>query len=448
MDSQNVKLTESEECSSSHQGVRKGSNCSSPQQDVKFIESEESHSFEKVVELIESGDCSSSDQDVEGGDSSSSCSVPPCALAESTYYGSAPAELWTPTQLESLTDDDGFQSGRSLKFLNPSEFKVGKEIAKGGQGCVHLAVWEPNSIPVVVKILKPGHNLKSEKLWKQLQQVIELGQLSDDQDVGLQQICKVLGVCVKRNIIWIVMERMLGDLRNFLNQDVKTAQYFKSDRTMFQIRLMWSIALGMEKLHSLGLLHRDLKASNILLKKATSIDFTPKLETLFATCNVQNEKIARYRFQNFLDASKTTLFSPTIGDYESSVAVVGTEFWRAPEVLKALKDGVTPELTEKADAYSFAMVFYEVVTGLTPFAGHPRSDYDHVLAGNRPMLPHDLPKGVTTLLYKCWDMDPHQRPRFTEIVKILTGELVAQMGYDLHRFHNSHYRIGHPIWHK
>jgi serine/threonine protein kinase len=430
MDSQNVKLTESEECSSSHQGVRKGSNCSSSQQDVKLIESEESHSFEKVVELIESGD------------SSSSCSVPRCALAESSYYGSAPAELWTPTQLESLTDDDGFQSGRSLKFLNPSEFKVGKEIAKGGQGCVHLAVWEPNSIPVVVKILNPGHNLKSEQLWKQLRQVMELGQWSDDQDVGLQQICKVLGVCVKRNIIWIVMERMLGDLRNFLNQDVKTAQCFKSDRTMFQIRLMWSIALGMEKLHALGLLHRDLKASNILLKKASSIDLTPKLERLFKTCDLQNEKIARYRFQKNLDVSKTTLFSPTIGDYESSVAVVGTGFWRAPEVLKALKDGVTPELTEKADVYSFAMVFYEVVTGLTPFAGHPLSDYDHVLAGNRPVLPHDLPKGVTSLIYKCWDMDPCRRPWFPEIVKILTGALLARMGYDLHRFRYSHY---HPF---
>jgi len=402
MDSQNVKLTESEECSSSHQGVRKGGNCSSSQQDVKLIESEESHSFEKVVELIESGDCSSSHQDVEDGDSSSSRSVPPCALAESTYYGSAPVELWTPAQLESLTPDDGFQPGRSLKLLNPSEFKVGKEIAKGGQGCVHLAVWEPNSIPVVVKMMRPSYSLKSEQLWKQLQQVMELGQLSDDQDVGLQQICKVLGVCVKRNIIWIVMERMLGDLRNFLNQDVKV-----SDRTMFQIRLMWSIALGMEKLHALGLLHRDLKASNILLKKANSIDLTPKLETLLASCNVQNEKNVRYKFQKFLDVSKTTLFSPTIGDYESSVAVVGTGFWRAPEVLKALKDGVTPELTDKADVYSFAMVFYEVVTGLTPFAGHPPSDYDHVLAGNRPMLPHDLPERVTFLLHKCWDMDPH-----------------------------------------
>jgi serine/threonine protein kinase len=425
MDSQNVKLTESEECSSSHQGVRKGGNCSSSQQDVKLIEREESYSFKKVVELTESGDCSSSHQDVEDGDSSSSRSVPPCALAESTYYGSAPVELWTPAQPESLTDDE---PGRSLKLLNPSEFKVGKEIAKGGQGCVHLAVWEPHSIPVVVKMLKPGYNLKSEQLWKRLQQVMELGQLSDDQDVGLQQICKVLGVCVKRNIIWIVMERMLGDLRNFLNQDVKVF-----DRTMFQIRLMWSIALGMEKLHARGLLHRDLKASNILLKKSNYIDVTLKPETLY-TSHSSIFITDKFKFQMFLAGSKNALFSPTIGDYESSVAVVGTGFWRAPEVLKALKDGVTPELTQKADVYSFAMVFYEVVTGLTPFDGHPLSDYDHVLAGNRPMLPHDLPKRVTTLLHKCWDMDPHQRPRFTQIVNILSRELLAQMGYDSGRF--------------
>jgi serine/threonine protein kinase len=124
---------------------------------------------------------------------------------------------------------------------------------------------------------------------------------------------------------------------------------------------------------------------------------------------------------------------------------VGTGFWRAPEVLKALKDGVTPKLTEKADVYSFAMVFYEVVTGLTPFADHPLSDYDHVLAGNRPMLPHDLPKGVTTLLHKCWDMDPRQRPRFTQIVRTLSRELLAQMGYDLHRFSNSHFHLFYDL---
>jgi serine/threonine protein kinase len=64
--------------------------------------------------------------------------------------------------------------------------------------------------------------------------------------------------------------------------------------------IMYRIALGMDWLHSHDIVHRDLKASNVLVMK---------------------EKNWTY-----------------VADFECSVGVVGTGFWRAPEILQACKD--------------------------------------------------------------------------------------------------------------
>jgi hypothetical protein len=47
--------------------------------------------------------------------------------------------------------------------------------------------------------------------------------------------------------------------------------------------------------------------------------------------------------------------------------MVGSAFWRVPEVLQVLKEGATPVMKEEADAYSFSMLCYEILTGLIHF---------------------------------------------------------------------------------
>jgi serine/threonine protein kinase len=62
-------------------------------------------------------------------------------------------------------------------------------------------------------------------------------------------------------------------------------------------------------------------------------------------------------------------FDVKIGDYESSDDVVGTESWRPPEVLRALRDGSPLELvySPAVDVYGFGMVCYEILTGRISF---------------------------------------------------------------------------------
>jgi hypothetical protein len=120
-------------------------------------------------------------------------------------------------------------------------------------------------------------------------------------------------------------------------------------------------------------------------------------------------------------------FYVKIGDYESSDDVVGTGFWRPPEVLQALKDGTKPVWSREGDVYSFAMLCYELLTGCIPFKEHRLTDYDVVLSGQRPELPPYLNSKMRDLLHRCWHTEPQKRPGWITIVKSLEVE------FELHR---------------
>jgi serine/threonine protein kinase len=375
------------------------------------------------------------------------------------FYGSAPQEHFTPVEapdmqphVENSTEYEG-SPFEGITFIDEAELEMEEEIAKGGQGHVHLAKWKRDSsvpVPVVVKVMNGNYDLRSLQSlpwWRQLRKVVELGS-----DENLEGCCRVLGVCVKGTVLWIIMERFAGDLRNFIEQKIRknSTNWTNSfAATLLTLHMMWSIATGMEILHANGILHRDLKASNILLrgggtKSSTARfgakieqvkEFTGKFERFFSTEKKPGDFESLLKlFEEFQTPPKTssepfwfTELSAhlrfVIGDYESSeVDVCGTRFWRAPEVLQALKSGATPVLTEKSDVYSYAMVCYEILTGEIPFETEASSNYDDVLSGKRPQLPAGLDKGLSNLLQRCWLSDPDQRPDFTEIKRFLTSE--------------------------
>lgn len=153
------------------------------------------------------------------------------------------------------------------------------------------------------------------------------------------------------------MFKYQDDLRSIVDRNIKrnNNQGVPPFDASEAYRYMIEIACGMKILHSKNTLHRDLKASNILLWSTTDYEQTGG------------------------DGGKEEFYC-VVADYECSIGVMGTTFWRAPELLPALQERREPEFTIRADVYSYAMKCFEILTGSLPFEDHSKSDYGSSLA--------------------------------------------------------------------
>ncbi|KAG0599268.1 hypothetical protein M758_12G139200 [Ceratodon purpureus] len=208
----------------------------------------------------------------------------------------------------------------------------------------------------------------------------------------LEYCCQInSGTFLKDGRFAFVMEKYWSDLRTVINSRLMDNNFqgppFSYDDVS---KFMFDIARGMRGLHRRGVLHRDLKAANVLTLNPTYY-------------------LGRYQC--------------SVADYESSMLVQGTGFWRAPEVLEdLLKKPCERNMeiwTEKVDVYSYAMTCYEVLTGHIPFDGYVKSDWKRVIDGERPHLPEYIDLKLRVLVQRCWHKDSLERPSFVDIVDML-----------------------------
>lgn len=175
---------------------------------------------------------------------------------------------------------------------------------------------------------------------------------------------------------------------------------------------MCHIAWQMNLLHDINVLHRDLKASNILCSDDKSTPHRPEASSEEHEASVNQESVPKFG-EGLIERRRIFL---KLADFESSIGVVGTAFWRAPEILQQLKERkARVHFTSEADVYSYGMTFYEVLTGRIPFKEYKSSDFDHVLRGVRPTLPDHVPPWVRDLIHRCWHQDPSKGPTFNAI---------------------------------
>jgi len=250
--------------------------------------------------------------------------------------------------------------------------------------------------------------------------------------------CRVFGVSVDDNTgtVSIVMEAMKGDLRNLIDDrllNVEDGQMpFDYNNTLL---MMMEVTSGLLCLHSKGIIHRDIKSSNILV--------SPHIGDLSGGATGLETNL------------EDVIFKVRLGDYETSDGVGGTGFWRAPEVLQHLKavrekigssDNKTPTYSAAVDVYGLGMLFYELLSGKIPFEGHPVSDYDLVLLGARPELPTHVTKRMKQLLCRCWHAEPQKRPTLVEIVKTLHEEFTQYPPTDPNNIKNDYAGLLRNAW--
>ncbi|CAI9086912.1 OLC1v1020840C1 [Oldenlandia corymbosa var. corymbosa] len=257
-----------------------------------------------------------------------------------------------------------------------SQLFIGNKFASGAHSRIYRGIYKQRAVAVKMVRIPTHKEEVRAKLEQQFRSEVAL--LSR---LYHPNIVQFIAACKKPPVYCIIMEYMSqGTLRMYLN---KKEPYSLSIETI--LRLALDISRGMEYLHSQGVIHRDLKSSNLLL----------------------NDEM-RVKVADFGTSCLETQSRETKGN-------MGTYRWMAPEMIKE------KAYSRKVDVYSFGIVLWELTTALLPFQGMTPVQAAFAVAekNERPPMAASCQPALAHLIKRCWSANPNKRPDFKDIVTAL-----------------------------
>ncbi|KAH9693588.1 serine/threonine-protein kinase STY46 [Citrus sinensis] len=241
---------------------------------------------------------------------------------------------------------------------------------------------------VAIKVLTNEH--LNENIRREFAQEVHIMR-----KVRHMNVVQFIGACTRPPRLFIVTEFMSGG---------SIYDYLHKQKCGLKLPLLLRVAIdvskGMNYLHRNNIIHRDLKAANLLMNENGVV-------------KVADFGVARVQAQ-----------------YGVMTAETGTYRWMAPEVIEH------QPYNHRADVFSFGIVLWELVTGKLPYDDLTplQAAVGVVQKGLRPTIPVHTHPILVDLLERCWQRDPSLRPDFSEITELL--QHLAQR--DLQRLKKGH----------
>jgi eukaryotic-like serine/threonine-protein kinase len=277
------------------------------------------------------------------------------------------------------------------------QFELIEEVGSGTFGSVYRALDTELGREVAVKVLRAGRLARGEDVERFLREARSAARLQHPGIVSLHQAGQTPdGVC------YLVEELVRG---------VTLAERLKGGPLdpRAAAGLIADVAEALDAAHQLGVIHRDVKPSNIMLADRQSND--SRLGTGdggLGTPKVTDFGLAKWEAE---DATMTP-----------EGEVLGTPAYMSPEQAR----GESHRVDARSDVYSLGVVLYEAMTGERPFRGSRRMLILQVLQDEpRPprRLNDKIPRDLETICLKAMAKTPARR-------YATAGELAA----DLRRF--------------
>ncbi|KAK9115140.1 hypothetical protein Syun_021937 [Stephania yunnanensis] len=276
------------------------------------------------------------------------------------------------------------------------DFAIIKPISRGAFGRVFLAKKRTTGDLFAIKILK-----KADMIRKNAVESI-LAERDILISVRNPFVVRFFYSFTCRDNLYLVMEYLNGGdlyslLRNLGCLDEDVARVYVAE-----------IVLALEYLHSLRVVHRDLKPDNLLIAHDGHIKLTDfglsKVGLINSTDDLSGPAV-----------SGTTLLAeeePQVSVSEEQRqrrqkrSAVGTPDYLAPEILLGTGHGAT------ADWWSVGVILFELIVGIPPFnAEHPQMIFDNILNRNIPWprVPEEMSYEAQDLIDRLLTEDPNQR---------------------------------------
>ncbi|KAJ3337556.1 hypothetical protein HDU93_000847 [Gonapodya sp. JEL0774] len=227
-----------------------------------------------------------------------------------------------------------------------------------------------------------------------------------------------------------------GDSLEFITPFMKNenaAKYLeKLPHDTFQERayfIILGIARGMEYLHKRGIIHADLKPTNVLISssgQALVSDFGSAKELgrlrflLDLDIDETDNKLRELDVDNVDNKLKVLTIDEEADEVEAGAYKyktgyrMGTRQYMSPERL--LKKGTT----KQDDVYAFGVTLFELWTRRGAYTSPSAFDLEEICYNSRrPVLPSDteMPPALQELMEQCWTHVSHCRPTFKDIVE-------------------------------
>ncbi|KAF2311733.1 hypothetical protein GH714_026449 [Hevea brasiliensis] len=167
------------------------------------------------------------------------------------------------------------------------------------------------------------------------------------------------------------------------------------------------VVLALEYLHSLNVIHRDLKPDNLLIGQDGHIKLTDfGLSKVGLINSTEDLSGPSFNSSAFLDEHETKNQNSSKREQRQKHSVVGTPDYLAPEILLGMGHGAT------ADWWSVGIILFELLVGIPPFnAEIPQQIFDNIM--NRdipwPRVPEEMSFEAYHLIDKLLTENPIQR---------------------------------------
>ena len=273
-------------------------------------------------------------------------------------------------------------------------YQIVSLLGEGGMGAVYKALDPTLQRHVAIKVLHAQFARQVDFQERFLQEARAAARLDHP------GIIKVFDCGKTRGLLYIVMEFIAGDnLRKMLQSLKEKNQWIVLPET---IQLVQYICQALSYLHGKGVLHRDIKPDNIMLKTEPV------------------ERLPYHPVLTDLGLAKLTEGGVVTQDGSS----MGTPAYMSPEQVLSQKTDA------RSDVYSLGVLLYELAVGRLPFQIRNLSDALRYHVKEQPPEPRflrpDLPETVARIILKAMQKQPADRfPDAASLAEALVGSMGA-----------------------